>query len=387
MKGHIRERSPGHWAIVLDVRDPVTGKRKRRWHSFKGGKREAQVECARLVSEVQSGAAIDPNRLTVAAFLDRFAADWIAVHVSARTAESYVDMLAHVRRRLGNHPIQKLRPADLATFYADLSRSGLAPGSVGHVHRVLHRALGQAKAWGIVRDNPADMVKPPPVPERELPILQPDRARKMLDRLRGQPLYLLAALGLATGMRRNEMLALRWQDVDLDAGRLRVEIALEQTRAHGIRTKAPKTKKGRRTISLSAATVADLRAHWRAQQEQRLALGIGKSPDESSVLATFDGGQQSPNAVTCAWDKAMAKIGMPEITLHSLRHTHASVLIASGMDILTISRRLGHASPTITLQVYGHLIDGADDRAARVMDEAFGSKAVASGTKNGENAP
>jgi integrase len=384
MRGHLRERSPGHWAIVIDVRDPRTGKRKRRWHSFAGTKRQAQVECARLIAAQQEGAHVDPSALTVAAFLDRFERDWVAIHVSARTAERYGQLLGHVRRHLGSRQLQKLRPADIAALYATLSHSGSAPRTVGHIHGVLFQALKQAKIWNLLRDNVAEVVKPPPVAERELPSLQPDSARALLDALRGHPLYLLASLALATGMRRNEMLALRWRDVDLDAGRLTIEQSLEQTRVHGIRIKAPKTRKGRRTISLPASTVTELRGHWREQQEQRLSLGAGKSPPDSPVLATFDGKPQSPNAVTKAWPVAMAAIGMSGVTLHSLRHTHASMLIASGMDVLTVSRRLGHGSPTITLRVYGHLIHGTDDRAARIIEEAFGSKMVADAAKNRE---
>src|SRR5262249_8481018 len=105
---------------------------------------------------------------------------------------------------------------------------------------------------------------------------------------------------------------------------------------------------------------------------------VGKAPDSAPVFATADGGHLSPNAITKAWPPAMAAIGMPAATLHSLRHTHASMLINAGLDILTISRRLGHSSPTITLNVYGHLIHGGDDRAAQIMDAAFGSKMVAS---------
>jgi integrase len=372
MKGHIRERSPGHWAIVIDSRD-ANGKRKRRWHSFRGTKRQAQVECARLISEMRGGGAVDPSRITVGQFLDRFERDWIVVHTSARSAERYRDALVHVRRELGERPLQKLRPADLAALYATLSRSGMAPNGVRMVHRVLHRALGQAKTWGVVRDNVTEVIKPPPAPDQEREILQPDRARELLEKLRGHPLYMLASLALATGARRNELLALRWQDVDLDAGRLRIETALEQTRGHGVRVKAPKTRKGRRTISLPAHTVANLRAHWRAQQEQRLALGIGKSPADSPVLATFDGRLPSPEAITKAWSRAIAAIGMPDAGLHSLRHTHVSMLLASGMDILTISRRIGHASVKVTLDTYGHLIHGTDDRAAQIMDAAFGN--------------
>jgi integrase len=380
MKGSLRERSPGHWAIILDSRD-AQGKRKRVWHSFQGNKREAQIRCAQLVTEAQGGGAVDPSKVTLADFIDRFERDWIALHTSARTAERYRDALAHARRHLGDQQLQKLRPADLAAFYAALSRSGLSPRSVGLVHRVLHRALGQAKTWGVIRDNVAEVIKPPRAPDQEKQILQPDRARELLEALRGHPLYMLAALALATGARRNELLALRWQDVDLNKGHLRIETALEQTRAHGIRIKAPKTRKGRRTISLPGAAVEALRAHWRAQQEQRLALGIGKSPADTPVLATFDGKPQSPGAITKAWSRTMVEIRMPDAGLHSLRHTHVSMLLASGMDVLTISRRIGHASVKVTLDTYGHLIHGTDDRAAQIIDAAFGSKMVAESGK------
>jgi integrase len=378
MKGHIRERSPGRWAIVLDHHDPVSGQRKRRWHSFKGTKREAQVECARLISEAQSGTTVDPSRITVAEFLDRFEHDWAAVHLSARSAQRYRGVLNHVRCHLGEAQLQKVRPAAIAALYAVLTRAGLAPRSIRLIHNVLHKALSQGKTWGVIRDNPADLARPPKAPDREVEMLQPDQARELLERLRGHPLYMLAALALHTGARRNELLALRWRDVDLETRQLRIETALEQTRAYGIRVKAPKTPKGRRTITLPAAAVEALRAHWRAQQEQRLALGAGRSPPDSPVLATIDGKHQSPNAVTKAWPTAMATVGMPAVTLHSLRHTHASMLIANGVDVLTISRRLGHSSPTITLGVYGHLIHGTDERAAQIMDAAFGSKMVAS---------
>src|SRR5215471_10230002 len=177
MRGHIRERSPNHWAIILDARDPQTGKRKRRWHSFKGTKREAQTRCAQLITEAEGGAAVDPSRITVAAFLARFERDWIALHTTARTAERYAGSLAHVRRHLGDRRLQALRPADLAALYATLARAGLAARTVKHVHVVIHRALGQAKLWGLVRDNCAEMAKPPAAPDLELPILQPERAR------------------------------------------------------------------------------------------------------------------------------------------------------------------------------------------------------------------
>jgi integrase len=366
MKGHIRERSLGHWAIVIDAKDPVSGERKRRWHSFAGSKRQAQIECARLIAELQSGASID------AEFLDRFERDWVAVHVSACSGERYHGALGHVRQHLGDRSLQKLRAADIASLYATTTRSGSAPRTIQVTHVCIHRALSQAKTRGLVRDNVAEVVKPPKAPDQETAMLQPAQAAALLERLRGKPLYLLASLGLGTGMRRSEMLALRWQDIDLDAGRLTIERSLEQTTAGGVKPKSPKTRSGRRTISLPPRLVEELRQHWREQQEQRLGMGLGKAPETASVFATADGQHLSPNGITKAWPRAMAEIGMPGVTLHSLRHTHASTLIASGMDVLTVSRRLGHASAVVTLRVYGHLIHGTDDRAAAIIEAAFG---------------
>jgi integrase len=187
----------------------------------------------------------------------------------------------------------------------------------------------------------------------------------MLAGLRGRVLYPIAVVALGTGMRRGELCALRWRDIDLDGGSLRVEQSLEQTRA-GLRFKQPKSARSRRSISLSPAVVAELRAHWKAQQEQRLAIGLGRTPPDGLVFATWEGKPRQPDKLSVEFSTAMKRVGLPHITLHSLRHTHASQLITSGMDILTVSRRLGHGSPAITLNVYGHLLR-PEDRAADIM--------------------
>src|SRR5262249_42921926 len=183
MKGSLIERSPGRWAIILDAKDPITGERKRRWHSFAGTKRQAQIRCAELVAELQSGTSVDPSKITVVEFLDRFDRDWAALHVSARSRDRYRFALDHVRRHLGDRRLKKVSPADIAALYASLTREGLAPGTTRMVHTALHRALGQAKNWGILRDNPADIAKPPKAPSNETPMLQPDQAAALLDRL------------------------------------------------------------------------------------------------------------------------------------------------------------------------------------------------------------
>lgn len=379
MKGNIKRRGKNSWRLKFDLgRDPLTGKRQTHYSTFRGTKSDANTELAKLIAAVEKGSYVAPDKVTVAEFLDRWERDWAAVNVSPKTRERYGELLKHhVRPRIGAVAIQKLRPVHLSELYAKLLREGrgeaggLSPRTVGHVHRVLHRALGHAVQWGVIAQNPVAVVDPPPVEGTEIEILTAGQAGDVLAKLRGLALYPIISLALATGMRRGEILALRWGDVDFDGGRLRVEQSLEETKAGGLRFKSPKTKHGRRAITLPASTVTDLRAHRREQQEQRLALGLGKAPPDALVFSTLEGAPRSPNGVTRQWTRTVSSLKLPKVSLHALRHTHASQLIAAGLDVLTISRRLGHGSPMITLGVYGHLYGSTDDRAAQVIEAAL----------------
>jgi integrase len=380
MRGHVRRRGKGSWELKFDM--DATGKRVTRYHSFKGTKKDAQAKLVSLMEAARTGTYVDPSKATLGDFLDRWERDWAALNVTPKTLEVYRDLLKNVRPTLGPLPIQKLTPAHLAALYASLLRdgrrlrgnravAGLSPRTVGHVHRVLHKALAVAMEWGVTFRNVASVATPPKVPDTEVEIIDDDQARLVLQRLRGRALYMIALMGLTTGMRRGELLALRWRDVDLDGASLRVEQSLEQTKS-GLRFKEPKTKHGRRTIGLAASVVAELRSHRKLQQEQRLRLGMGKIPEDGLVLSKWDGSPRSPNSTTKEWTRAVKELNLPKISLHALRHTHASQLIASGMDVLTISRRLGHGSPMITLGVYGHRFKNTDDRAVQAMEAAYG---------------
>jgi integrase len=383
MTGHVRRRGKTSWEIKFDVgQDPLTGKRRIRYSSFKGTKRGAEIEAARLVARAADGALVDPSKLTVGQFFDRWETNWVATNVSPKTRERYAELISHVRRVLGGVVLQKVRPAMLQDLYGELQRTGkqskkkggqatgLSARTVGHVHRVLHRALGHAAQWGHVAQNAAALVDPPRVPEKEIEILPAADLGLMLNKLRGTAIYPIAAIALGTGVRRGELLALRWQDIDFDKGLVRVERSLESSK-DGLRFKAPKTRHGRRTITLPASIVAELRGLWKAQQEQRLALGLGKAGSDALVFSKVDSGPLDPDGVSKAWKRAATVAGKPGLTFHALRHTHASQLIAAGVDILTVSRRLGHGSPTITLSVYGHLFTNADDRSATVLESTF----------------
>jgi integrase len=238
MTGHVRRRGTRSWEIKFDLgTDPRTGKRLTKYHSFKGTKREAEAELVRLKAGANRGDYVDPTKTTLSVFLDRWET-WAGTQVSAKTLERYRELAAHhLRTHLGTMRIQRIKTADLAELYGQLQRpkieggAGLAPRTVGHVHRLLHRVLGHAVKWGVITNNPVTAAEPPRVPRAEIKILEPDEIRTVLQALRGRPLYLIAVIGLATGMRRGEMVALRWGDVDLDSGKLRIERSLEQTSA------------------------------------------------------------------------------------------------------------------------------------------------------------
>lgn len=195
----------------------------------------------------------------------------------------------------------------------------------------------------------------------------------MLERLarRNPQMHALAIVALATGARRGELAALTWRNFDAKAGELRIEHSLETTEEEGLRVKGPKTRNGRRTIGIPASAVAELETHWKAQQEERLSLGLGRTGPDDLIFAMPGGAPLEPDTLSRNWmNNTLAATGR-NINLHSLRHHHASNLIRAGVDVLTLSRRLGHASAAITLGVYGHLYPNVDDKAELALEAMF----------------
>jgi integrase len=370
VRGNLTRRGKRSWRLKYDLGRDANGGRQTRYATLLGTRAQAQAEAAKIMAAVATGQHVDPSTETTAAFIERWLRDWADSNVSNKTWTRYAQLLRkHIGARLGSVPIQKLRAADLQAVYAAMVQEGLADQTRLHAHRVVHTMLKHATQWGVVSRNVASMVDAPRVRAREIEILAPAEIQTVLETLRNKPLYPIAALALASGLRRGELLALRWQDVDLDGGSPRVEQALEETKRGGLVLKAPKTRHGRRTVTLPPSTVAVLREHWKAQQEQRLALGLGKAPADALVFADWDGSARSPQLLTKQWAKAMKCAGL-RATLHSLRHTHASTLIASGLNVVAVSRRLGHGSAALTLSVYAHLFK-PDDRAAAIMEAAL----------------
>jgi integrase len=371
MRGHLRERSPGHWAIVIDVRDPQSGHRKRKWHSFRGTKRGAQVKKAELIAALSQGSYVERSKATVADFVRARVDQWEAAgNITARTAQRYRQLVeCQIVPHFGSKPLQKLSRLDVEGWHTTLRNGGLAARTIGHAHRVLGKALRDAEKDTLVSKNVCRIQGAPRVAEDEMVIVRDVAA--LIEKLATHRLRVPAMLALFTGTRLGEILALRWNRVDLDAKVIQVREALEQTKAHGIRFKPAKTRAGRRDITLPDVLVEALREHRKAALELRMQLGIGKLADDALLFATVDGGPLSPNAQSAAWADFADSIDMPDVTFHGLRHTHASQLIDASVDIVTISKRLGHAKPDITLRIYAHLFRNDDSKAAAAINAAF----------------
>jgi len=379
MTGHIRRRGARSWELKFDVgTDPLTGKRRIRYASCKGPKRAAEIELARLVAEHAAGSGVDPTRATVGEFLAAWLTDWAGQNVSPLTYQRYETIVRlYIVPNIGNLALQKLRPQHLQGLYTAIGRNGgvqgrpLSARTVSHVHKLLSRALGHALTWGTIATNPARAVRPPPLTHAEVQILNEDQIGHLLKATEEREIRPLIVFLLGTGARRAEALALMWKDLDLDRGVVTIKGSLEQLRADKLRVKEPKTRAGRRSVTLSPWLVAELRAHKVRQQEQRMAFGMGRTPDASPVFALSNGEWRTPNSVTAAWARLADELGFPNVTLHALRHTHVSQLIAAGADAVTVSRRIGHGNPAITLSVYSHLFGSSDQTAADITERMF----------------
>jgi integrase len=276
----------------------------------------------------------------------------------------------------GGAVLQNLRPAQVHNWHGILLRSGgfggrrLSARTVGHAHRVLHRGLERALRLEMIPRNVARAVPPPKVQANEVEILSPEQITEVLEGLADHSLHPIVALALGTGMRRGEICALAWGAIDLDTAVVRVERSLEET-AEGLRFKPPKTRHGRRAISLPANVVEILREHRRRQAELRLLLGRGRTGAGDLVFTLPDCSPYPPDKLSRDWLRIVVSRKLPRVMFHALRNSHVSALIAAGLDIVTVSQRIGHASPEVTLKVYAHRFVARDSAAAQAIDAAM----------------
>lgn len=353
--GSIVEVEPGRFRVrVSGACDPATGQRRRRDRTIYGTRRDAERLKARLLLEI--GTVPDASSLTLSAYLTDM---WypalerrrVQGKIRRMTIDGYRSKITrHVTPHLGGLKLAKLDPYTLDRWLGALAQSGVSPHTAHHAYRVLHTALQQAVRWRLLASSPLAGVEVPTVPTRDGAVLSADEANAMLDAFRGHELEPIVVIALGAGLRRSELAALTWADVDFAAGTVKVWRGLHQRKGETW-YESPKTKRSTRTISLPG---------W--------ALALLKPLRALGPLVVEDGAPMNPDHISDRFRAhAQASPGVKDIPLRDLRHSHATIALASGVDVAVVSRRLGHSNLTTTDR-YLRPGRAADEDAARKLD-------------------
>ena len=370
MNGSIRQRSKGTWELTIDMGKDGNGKRRRKFVAVKGTKTQAQQKLRELLSSLDKGMPLDTSKVTFGEFLERWMRDYVATNTAPSTKDGYDFIIrCHLIPRLGRIGLNKLQPYHLQEYYARAlsegrrdRKGGLSARTVQHHHRVLSEALSHAVKWGLLARNVANAVDPPRPGWSEMAILPPDDIDRLLDVADGTPYYSLIFTALYSGMRRGELLGLRWCDVDLLMATISVTQTLQRLYGGEFSVREPKSARSRRLIPLPPSLAILLRQHKERQEEQRILLGsIVKETD--LVFAHPDGSPLDPSTVSHTFGKIARKAGLVNIRFHDLRHAHASLMLRTGASPKVISERLGHSSIAITMDIYAHIIPGLQEEA------------------------
>jgi integrase len=382
MRGHITQRSKGTYSIKISVgKDPATGKYKSQWFTVQGSKRDAEKRLSELLHQIDTGNYMKPGKTTVSDYLNNWLADYAGRNLSPRTVEGYEHIIKHyIIPKLGNHVLVHLKPEHLQHFYSTELNAGLSAQTIRHHHMVIHKALDSAVGWGLVIRNVADAVKPPRAQRVEMQTWNEDEINLFLEATKATPYYELFYLALFTGMRRSELLALRWHDIDFIYSQIYVSCSLHVLNGSKVIFRSPKTATGRRTTALSSSVILLLRDYREKKEAEGLLLGKPLS-DDDLVFSTL-GKPLLPNTITHAWSKLVRHIGLKAIRFHDARHTHASLMLKQGIHPKIVQERLGHSSIQITLDTYSHVAPGLQEAAANRFDDILRIKHNESVGKN-----
>jgi integrase len=377
-RGHIRKRG-SRWCVVVYMPPDGDGKRRYKWHSGFETKDEAQRALTEILYSLQTHSHVEPSEDTLATYLHR----WLEgerVQLRPSTWTSYhMNLERHIIPRLGGTPLRDLTAAALNSLYAELLEKGRVDGkgglsfrSVRYIHTILHEALADAVREDRVDRNVADQARPPRGHSGSgMRTWSAEELRAFLKHVRDDRLYAAWLLAATTGMRRGEVLGLRWRDVDLGTKRVAVTQGLVAVEGD-LLFLPPKSDRGRRNIALDNVTVAALKVRRMAQIKERLVWRRAYL-DNDLVFNHEEGSPLHPDWFSKQFETHVHAAGLPPIRLHDLRHTHATLALAAGVHPKVVQERLGHSSISVTLDTYSHAIPALqEEAAAKVSRLLFG---------------
>jgi integrase len=371
-EGSINKRKDGLWqASMMIGRDYLTGRPKRVFFYAKTRK-EAADKLASALRDHARGGFVAPHKRTFGEWLDTWLWDYKKPRLRPITFDSY-EMLVrrHLKPSLGHLPLQDMRPDHLQRFYNNMAKNNFSARTIRYCHTIVHGALAQAERHQLVVRNVSKLTERPGETRKEMRTLtQAQVSGTLLPALANDRMFAAILLACGTGLRRGELLALRWQDVDLDAGLLHVRRTLVRVRNYdgGARKTRlafhePKTAHSRRTIPLPEGCLVALRHHKARQAEERLLLG-GAYHDEGLVFCLADGKPLDPRNFARSFAHMLTSAGLPQMRVHDLRHTFATLMLELGESPKTVQAMLGHSRVAITLDIYTHVSLELEKRAA-----------------------
>jgi integrase len=369
-EGTIYRRKNGGWATQYTV---YTAEGRKRKTIYGKTRQEVAAKLAKALSDREGGLTYDAEGLTLGEYLDRWLVDSVKDTVRLTTYQGYERICRlHIKPFLGRVRLKDLSVIHVRGLYRERLEAKLAPRMVQLIHVTLHKALKQAVTDGLIPRNVTEAVKPPQPEKKEIRRLSPNQARALLEEVKGDRLESLYVLAVSTGMRQGELLGLKWEDVDLETGTVQVRRTLSTQTGKEVAFSPPKTAKGRRSIKLPEVAKKSLRKNLHAQREERTSLA-GLWEDSGLVFTTRVGtplGRQE--LVTRSFKPLLRKVGLPDIRFHDLRHTCATLLLSKGVHAKFVQELLGHATISITLDTYSHVLPGMGDVTAGAMDETLG---------------
>ncbi|MFC1869870.1 tyrosine-type recombinase/integrase [Chloroflexota bacterium] len=369
MRGHIVQRSKGDtWSIKISIGKDATGKYKYQWYTVQGSKKDAQKRLSELLHQKDTGTYMKPGKLTTDEYLKRWLTEYAKASLSPRGYERYAGIIRqHFTPDFGAIPLTQLKPEHLQKHYTTRLANGLSPRTIRYHHAVIHKALETALKWGLVSRNVADSVDIPRIHRTEMQTWDENEINLFLSTTKASQYYALFHTALFTGMRRSELLALRWSDIDFIFSQLSVTRGLHHLKDGSYVFTQPKSEKSRRTIALSPSTMLTLQAHHDKQAMDRAMLGVPLT-DNDLVFCQYDGSPFRPNTITRAWVVISERAGVKRIRLHDARHTHASLMLKQGIHPKIVQERLGHSTIAMTLDTYSHVAPGLQQAAAESFD-------------------
>ncbi|MGG0753745.1 tyrosine-type recombinase/integrase [Brevibacillus laterosporus] len=376
MRGHVRKRG-NKWSFAITLgTDPKTGKRKQKTVSGFNTQKEAEKACNEMINQLYKGTYIESTNTT----LKDFIAEWLETHakqmIRLNTYENY-SRAVHKRiiPGLGHHQLQKLSPLHVQKFYGDLLDEGLSPKYITYIHAILRKALSLAVRWELVTKNSAELANPPRISREIRATWDLDQTNKFLQSAKVDSIqyYIIYLLALYTGMRRGEILGLRWKDVDLSEGKISVAQNLSYTVNKGLIFQEPKTRSSKRLIAITDIVVEELKKYKAEQSKLRQLFGESYE-DLDLVVCNANGKPIHPRNLTTHFNKLVKAVAIPKIRFHDLRHTHATLMLQLGEHPKIVSERLGHSGIEMTMDTYSHVLPNMQKEAAQRFENFMHKK-------------